>query len=346
MSRRMFYSTLIALCLTLAGGWFIDWWETALPSGPLYGYTILFTFGLLFGMAGIFFISKIPEPTLELDTSTKLFPTLIQTLKDSNFRNLLFFSGIWTFAINLAVPFFIIYMLKRIGISIFMVTVLTVISQLSNILFLKLWGRIADRYSNKSVLSVSGPLFLLAILCWTFTTLPERHGLTIPLLVIIHLISGMSMAGFTLASGNMALKMSPKGEAHTYLTVFGIVGALCGSISPMLGGLFADFFAMRELSFSINWTDPARQLSVYALNFKALDFLFFIAFVVGLFAIKRLAKIKEEGEVGERQIIEELKQGVTQPLRHFSSVSGIRRMAYMPVSYLIGRKKINGIKSA
>ncbi|MBF0431684.1 MAG: MFS transporter [Fibrobacteria bacterium] len=228
-------------------------------------------------------------------------------------------------------------MLRRIGISLFMVTVLTVTSQLANILFLRIWGRIADRFSNKSVFAVSGPMFLVVILAWTFTTLPEKYFLTMPLLFVIHIFSGIAMAGFSLAAGNMALKMSPKGNAHAYMTVFGIVGAIAGSIAPMLGGVFADFFSARELAFSINWTDPGRTVAVNALNFKALDFLFFFAFIVGLFAMRRLSKIKEEGDVDEKTVIEELRHGVTQPLRHITSVGGLRRMAYMPVSHLLKR---------
>ncbi|MFC1584560.1 MFS transporter [Fibrobacterota bacterium] len=335
MSRRMMMSTGIALVLTLAGGWFVDWWKAVNPSAPLYAFSILFFVGLLFGIAGVLAITRIPEPKMQLPEGESLISLFTGPVKDGNFRNMLVFSGIWTFAINLAVPFFIIYMLKRIGISLFMVTLLTVTSQLTNMMFLKIWGRIADRFSNKSVFAVSGPLFLFVILAWTFTTMPEKYFLTMPLLFVIHIFSGMAMAGFTLASGNMALKMSPKGQAHSYMTVFGIVGALAGSMAPMLGGTIADFFSNRELSFAVNWTDPARELSVYALNFKALDFLFVFAFIVGLFAVNRLSKVKEEGEVNEKVVIDELKLGVTQPLRHMTSVGGLRRMAYMPVSHFL-----------
>jgi len=63
-----------------------------------------------------------------------------------------------------------------------------VISQITNILFLRLWGGFADRFSNKSVLGVSGPLFVVSFLIWPFTTMPEKYFLTIPLLVVIHTV--------------------------------------------------------------------------------------------------------------------------------------------------------------
>jgi hypothetical protein len=41
------------------------------------------------------------------------------------------------------------------------------------------------------------------------------------------------------------------------------------------------------------------RLSVYAINFKALDFVFLMAFFAGIMAMRKLALVKEEGEVPE-----------------------------------------------
>ena len=38
--------------------------------------------------------------------------------KDANFENLAIFLGFWSFAVNLAVPFFTVYMLKRLELKI------------------------------------------------------------------------------------------------------------------------------------------------------------------------------------------------------------------------------------
>lgn len=331
-SRRLMLGTVMALVFTLLGGYFVDWWKGSFPKVPLYAYSILFSTGLGLGIAGTIAISRLPEPRMIVDEKEPIAKMLFKPLEDSNFRKLLFFSGSWTFAVNMAGPFFVVYMLNRIGISVFMITLLTVTSQLSNILFFRIWGKAADRFSNKSVLSVSGPLFMLVILAWTFTTMPERYFLTVPLLFLIHFMSGMSTAGVSLSTANIALKLSPKGMAHVYMTVFGLTAAVCGSIAPLIGGVIADFFAARELSFSINWSEPTRQLSVYALNFKALDFLFFFAFLVGLYSLHRLAFVKEEGEVDEMEVIHHLRDELSMPLRTITSIEGLRRMAVLPIT--------------
>jgi MFS family permease len=330
-AKRMMFGTIFALTLNLAGGYFVDWWKSAHAQHGLYAYSIIFAFAMILGSVGLFSISRVSEPTMKIDKQKgPLFTQLGTPLADKNFRNLLTYVGIWTFSVNLAGPFFIIYMLKRIHISIFMITLLTVTSQLSNIFFLRIWGKLSDKFSNKSVIAVSGPLFIFAILGWTFTTMPERYFLTIPLLFLIHLLSGASTAGVSLGSASIALKLSPKGTSHIYMTVFSLVTALTGSIAPLIGGIFADFFSVRELSLAFNWSEPTRQLQIYALNFKALDFLFFIAFIIGLYSLHRLSLVKEEGEIDEKEMLDHLKDEVALPLRSVASIEGIRRMTLFP----------------
>ncbi len=331
-SRRLYWSTIFALVLTLSGGYFVDWWEAHFPEVPLYGYSILFALGLVFGIVGLAALTLMPETEMVADEDMSTAELLTKPLQDGNFRSLVYFIMFWNFAINLAAPFFVIYMLKRIGLSIFAITALAVLSYLTNIVFLRVWGRLADSYSNKSVLAVSGPLFLLAILGWSFTTMPERHALTVPLLILIHILSGISLSGVSLASVNIALKLSPRGLAHSYTAVYGMAGAGVGALAPLAGGVFADFFAVRELAITLSWVEPAREFSVYALNFKALDFLFFFAFLAGLVSMAQLAKVKEEGDVDHEEIREQLLAEVAGPFRSFAAMAGVRHLVTIPLS--------------
>ena len=134
--------------------------------------------------------------------------------RNKNFRRLLAFLGSWNFAVNLAAPFFTVHMLKRMELSLALVVGLGTLSQMAAYLMVSQWGAIADRFSNKSVLSVCAPLFILCIFAWTFTMFPDRHVLTIPLLIAIHVATGVASAGVTLASGNITLKLAPRGDAR------------------------------------------------------------------------------------------------------------------------------------
>ena len=155
---------------------------------------------------------------------------------------------------------------------------------------------------------------------------------------------GISTAGVALASGNIGLKLAPKGEAASYLTANNVVNSIVAGIAPVLGGQFADYFAQRQLSLELKWLSPNRELVFQTLNFQKWDFFFFLAFLIGLYSIHRLALVKEKGEVGEKIVIKELISEVRKETRNLSTVSGIRYMFYLPVHIVRKTKRLKNIK--
>ncbi len=112
-ARRMVLGTALALVLTLGGGYFVDWWQARFPDTVLYAYSCLFLVGVVLGVCGLFAVARLPEPAMKVEHKTSLLDLLKDPLNDSNFRRLLVFIGLWSFAVNIAGPFFIIYMLQR-----------------------------------------------------------------------------------------------------------------------------------------------------------------------------------------------------------------------------------------
>jgi len=348
-SRRMRIAITVGIVLSLMAAAHLDVWKKFFPDWELGGYSVLFFCGFIAGMIGIGFMYNIPEPRMSVSSEKlKLFHLLLQPFKDDNFRKLIIFMSSWNFAVNLAAPFFMVYMLKRLGLSMSAIIGLTVLSQVANISFLKIWGKFTDRFSNKSVLTICGPLFIFAILGWTFTTMPERYFLTIPLLVILHVAMGIAGAGVALGTGNISLKLAPKGQATTYLAANTIVNSLTAAIAPILGGKFADFFATRQLDWTIKYTSPFREISFPTLNLQQWDFFFVLAFMLGLYSLHRLSLVREIGEVEEEMVVRELVTEVKLQIRTISSVAGLRHMVSFPVLILnrmMKKKETNNAQS-
>ena len=344
-SKRMRIATGVGIVLSMAAAGFLDYWKKLFAQQEIGGYSILFLVGFAAGMLGVYFLAKTPEkrmPTIE--GKPKLFKLLILPFRDENFRKLIAFLCSWNFAVNLAGPFFMVYMLKRLGLSMSFIIALSIVSQVFNFLFLKIWGRFTDRFSNKSVLAISGPLFIFSILAWTFTTTPEKHFLTIPLLIAIHIVMGLSSAGVSLASGNISLKLAPQGQATTFLATNTIVNSVAAGIAPILGGKFADFFSGRQLEWTLKYTSPTGDFSLLTLSLKQWDFFFALAFIIGLYSLHRLAMVKEIGEVEEKIVTRELFVEVRSQVRTLSSVEGLRQMISFPfviVRNLAAKKERN-----
>lgn len=330
--KRLAVATAVGAALTLGAGFAVEAGKRVSPN-TLLVYSILFLLGAIAGLLGVYFLGRIPEPKMADPHDGGLLTTLAGPFREFNFRRLLIFLGTWNFAINLAAPFFTVYMLKRLEMSIAFVLVLSVLSQLVNVVFLRLWGRLADLFTNKSVLAASGPLFILSILLWPFLTLPERHFLTIPLLVVIHILAGISTAGVTLCSGNIALKAAPRGKATAFLAANALVNGAAATVAPIVAGVAADVLAGEQLVLSLSWTATeaaTTRFDVPALALTGLDFLFVFAVIFGLYAMHRLLAVREEGEVEEDVVLTELYSEVRKAVRHVSNVAGIRHLTYFP----------------
>ena len=334
-AQRLIWMTAMGMAVSLGASLFVDEWKVWMPGQEAHGYAILLVLAFVCGAAGTYCVMRMPEPAMPpAERHLPLIERLAQPLKDGNFRNLVIFLGTWNFAINLAAPFFTVYLYKRLGLSVTMVTVLLIVSQAANIAVLKTWGRIADKMSNKGVLTVAAPLFVLSIFLWTFTTLPEKHAMTTPLLVVIHILTGISTAGVTLASGNIGLKLAPRGAAASYLSVASLVTAVCAGVAPIFGGLFADWFADRELTLILRWTEPETRHLFQAINLRHWDFFFGLAAILGLLSLNRLRQVREVGEVEEDIVLEELMATARQGMRNLTSVAGLRAAATYPMEML------------
>ena len=332
---RLVWMTGVGIAVSLGAGLFVDHWSLAFPDLKTQGYALLLVLAFAAGCVSVYCMMRMPEPAMPpSERHLPLYQRLAEPLRDENFRNLVFFLGAWNFAINLAAPFFTVYLYKRLGLSVTMVTVLLTVSQVANIAVLRTWGRIADKVTNKSVLTVAAPLFVLSIFLWTFTTLPEKHVLTVPLLVVIHLLAGVSTAGVTLASGNIGLKLAPRGAAASYLSVASLVTAVAAGIAPVIGGLCADWFANRELTLILQWSEPTARHILQALSLRHWDFFFLFAAFLGFLSLNFLRQVKEVGEAEEDIVVAELIATARQGMRNLTSVAGLRATVVYPMELL------------
>jgi MFS family permease len=259
-----------------------------------------------------------------------MLPLLVEPFRHRNFRRLMAFLASWNFAANLASPFFAVYMLKSLGYPLRTVIVLSTASQLSNIAAIGLWGSLSDRFSNKAVLRFAAPLFLLCTLAWSFTGLEWAKPMTFYLLLAIHVLMGIAIAGVTLATGNIAMKLSPAGQATSFLAASGVVSASCAAVAPIVGGLCADFFATHELTLAFTWRGGLKDVTVQVLNFHSWTFFFGIAFVLGLLALHQLSFIEESAGTSSRLMMRDIMLEARRSLRGLSSVAGLLRIARVP----------------
>ncbi|MBS1191767.1 MAG: major facilitator transporter [Rhodocyclaceae bacterium] len=335
-ARRLFYGTGFILVLGVVAGLFIDGWNRLSPGQPAQAYTALFLLGAGTGALSTLYLARVPEIRMAPpERVIRLGRMLAEPFRDPNFRRLIWFLGAWQFATNLAAPFFTVYLVSQLHYKMAFVMFLVVISQLANLLVLRKWGELTDRFSNKAVLRLCAPLFLLCIFAWTLVAVPEKHAYTGLLLILLHIAMGLTVAGVTLAAGNIGLKLAPRGRATAYLAAGSIVSSLAAGIAPVIGGLFADDFTARELSLILRWISGAEATEFVTLRLRHWDFFFLLASVLGLYALHRLTLVQEKGPGEDRAMLQEIIDDTRRAVASLSSVAGLRLMTTFPFGRIV-----------
>lgn len=119
LASRLSAATALSAALSLVAAFGIDELTTVIgePSGA---FGIVFLAAAACGLYGVILLTKVPEPRmLSEEDSSRWLHSLLQPVKDTNFRRLLIFSGAWSFTVIMSGAFFAVYMLNRIGTSMF-----------------------------------------------------------------------------------------------------------------------------------------------------------------------------------------------------------------------------------
>ncbi|MBO9571446.1 MAG: MFS transporter [Chitinophagaceae bacterium] len=217
----------------------LDYIKLHYPAYSTIAYPVMFLIGGFFGIVSVWMITRTPEPTGQFQQGN-ILGMMRKPLADKNFRKLLFFNSSWLFSLNLATPFFSVYLLKSLDINLSTIIILNIIQQVSSILFLRVWGKYSDTFSNKTVIRICAPIYVLCLFGWAMVT---KNAFTLPLLVIIHIVSGMTTGGINLAITNIGLKLAKHDEAIVYIAARNMVNAFVPALAPMIGGIVADHFS-------------------------------------------------------------------------------------------------------
>lgn len=327
-ARRSIWAVLIGVVGNLIAGFALQSQHASRGGGNGMVFTALYGAGFLASLVSTLSLAKVPEPAMEQAQPKQTLVSLLSApLKDANFVRLIRFLVSWQFAVNLATPFFTVYFVQQLGLGMAYVMGFTVVSQAANILVLRTWGRLSDRFSNKTVLAAAAPGFLICIAAMAWASGIADRTVLVAYLAILHFAMGIASAGVSLACGNVALKLAPRGSATAYVAANALITSLAGGAAPVLGGVFADFFAQRALTFQVLWKNPHGVREFTPVQITHWDFYFVMAAALGLYALHRLAFVQEAGARERQEMVQEVLSGARRSIRNLSPVAGLQQLA-------------------
>jgi MFS family permease len=212
------------------GGYFID--RYGFPGG--YGYTFLT--GFVLTSLGLAIFALLREPvSRELRESApvieraRAIPGLLR--EEDNFRRFLM-ARLFATAARGAIPFYVIFVAARFGISGQRLAVLTIAFTVAQSLSGLGWGLMADRTGFRAV-------FIGALLAWIAGTslliVPRIEAM-----YAVFLLVGVGFSGFMLSSQNLVLEFGTALDRPLRIATANSLSELIGMIGFFGAGLLAD----------------------------------------------------------------------------------------------------------
>jgi len=212
----------------------------------LYGFTVILGLAFVSRFISWHFLSKMYEPPIKVTKEHYFsFWDFIKRIRDSNFAKFVIYVASISFAVNIASPFFAVFMLRDLNLSYVTYTIIVLASTIATLLTMGIWGRHADVVGNIKVIRFASFFIPVIPILWLLSQ-------NVVYLILIQLFAGYVWAGFNLSVFNFiydAVMPEKRTRCVSYFNVINGIAICCGAL---LGGFLAknlpDIFGYRLLT--------------------------------------------------------------------------------------------------
>lgn len=286
LGRRHLFNTGLSLVAGMIAAVGLDW---AKQSGHTsWGFMSVFGAAMLCGLIGMPLLGAIPAPGPARPQQAAWQQLATEPLRNRDFRALLSFYGVWNIGLQLAQPFFAVYMLQKMQLSFGCITALTTMSSVLGMLTTRFWTRLCDRFGTKPIVLIATVADLLTTVAWVFL-MPQWFGL----LVLIH-CSGVFSAPLAMGPNNILLRLAPEKNAAFYLAIFNSIIGTAAAVAAVVGGFIATAYM-----------DSPMRLG--PLEIGGLKLVFIASAIVRLLSLPLLARVVEPDAGSVTQMIHVLR---------------------------------------
>ncbi len=278
------------MLIVYLGSLYVDYYRDA--QREMFGFQSLLLLGALIGYSTLILLSIVPEiPNEPKKASLKEFLEDFRILfRDKPFLIWILFHGFWSFATGFAGPFFTVYLLKELQLSLATVALYTALGEIASVSLARLWGQLADRCGNKFILIICCIAKSIFPALWIFATGVDTLGAII-WLGFVHCVRGFN-SGQQITSLNMALWLSPPEHRATYLSSENSFSNILSAISPFVGGLIIGLIG-----------DWHRKVAILGWHhtFCTLHILFFISAILRSTSSMMLSWVKSDSRIERKK---------------------------------------------
>ena len=240
--------SLITFLTLLVAGWLLQ----SLGGKAAYtGFFVLFTIAFGARLGSVFFLARQYEPPMApLPRREESFFEFVAGASRTNYGVFVLFLGLFNFAVLIASPFFMAYMLNDLRFSYWKITILLAVPILTKVLILPVWGKLADRHGARKVMFLTTMLIPIIPFLWIWSS-------RLSYLIVIEILSGFAWAGFELTSFNFMLDATEPKKRTAYISYANVFTGFCILAGALLGSYIARhnhlFWSQYHLVFFISF---------------------------------------------------------------------------------------------
>jgi len=247
----------------LLGGWLLG------ITNSLFGFSLIFFLAFVFGLISYFYLAKIPVVNYKKSNEKngiRVLDFLKEFKKYKNFYPFTKHMSLLSFAVNIASPFFTVYMLSVMKVGYEWYGIIVAVDILTRILMTRYWGKLSDKFGDRTIMSLCNIL----IVFYPFFFLFVQNTFH---LILVSIFSGITWSGFDLSSFNYLLDVTPPEKRPSYIANYKISVGTALFFAPLIGG-----FVAQNLTIFLN----------------GLQLLFVISFILrGIVTAYGLPRLKE-----------------------------------------------------
>ncbi len=208
---RNFVMVIASIAVTYLMGEFIT------RVGSLQGYQLALGLSFLTGMVSTWFFWQIQDTAGNQPVQSEMKLSLGEVWQDFRASPLFFqfclVMAVWNLALNVAGPFFNVYMAQELGFTAAMIGVATIASSVTRVLTQRKIGELADRWGPARVQWLGMLLIPVLPILWMFAR-ELWHVL------VINALAGVFWGAFELASFNFLLVFMPEQRRARFSAIF------------------------------------------------------------------------------------------------------------------------------
>ncbi|WP_312446230.1 MFS transporter [Lacrimispora sp.] len=230
------FSTILSLIM----GFVMDRFRSS--SMEQTGFLVVGTVVFFIACTDFWCLSSISEPESQPHRQ-KLQDAVWKPLADREYRKVMLTYMFWNLALQIAGPFFSVYMVTGLKLDYTYITFLGLISSTVRVLAAWLWGRLADATSWLLAARCSMGMLGLVHASWFFMT-PDTCYTLQP---VLQALSGAAWGGIAISVFNLQYHYAPAEKRVLYVSSNSSYAGLCGFLSTLLGAFLLRVFPTLEI---------------------------------------------------------------------------------------------------